>query len=102
MAEQNYKCEVDASHESFTDRTGHPYMEIHHLIPLHAQGDFKKDLNVEANMVCMCPMCNRKLAHASESLVEDVIVPLYYSHKDKLKEAGFDISLRQLLQYYQR
>lgn len=100
MAEQNYKCEVDHTHETFKDRTGHPYMEIHHLIPLRAQDKFKKDLNVEANMVCVCPLCNRKLAHASESMVEDVIVPLYYAHKNKLKEAGFDISLRQLLEYY--
>lgn len=100
MAEQNYKCEVDRTHQTFQDRTGHPYMEIHHLIPLRAQDKFKKDLNVEANMVCVCPVCNRKLAHASDDVVEDVVVPLYYAHKDKLKQAGFDISLRQLLEYY--
>ena len=51
-------------------------------------------------MVCVCPVCNRKLAHASDDVVEDVVVPLYYAHKDKLKQAGFDISLRQLLEYY--
>ena len=96
MAEQNYKCEVDRTHQTFQDRTGHPYMEIHHLIPLRAQDKFKKDLN----MVCVCPVCNRKLAHASDDVVEDVVVPLYYAHKDKLKQAGFDISLRQLLEYY--
>lgn len=70
------------------------------MIPLSAQDKFKKDLNVEANMVCVCPMCNRKLAHASEAAVEDIVVPLYYSHKEKLKEVGFDISLRQLLEFY--
>ena len=100
MIEQDYLCEVDHSHKTFQDKNGHPYMEIHHLIPLSAQDKFKKDLNVEANMVCLCPMCNRKLAHASEDVVEDMIVPLYYSHKEKLREAGFDISLRQLLEYY--
>lgn len=100
MAERSYKCEVDPTHKTFQDKNGYPYMEIHHLIPLSAQDKFKKDLNVEANMVCVCPMCNRKLAHASEDVVEDIIVPLYYSHKEKLKEAGFDISLRQLLEFY--
>lgn len=100
MAEQNYKCEVDHTHKTFQDKNGHPYMEIHHLIPLSAQDKFKKDLNVEANMTCVCPICNRKLAHASEEVVEDIVVPLYYSHKEKLKEAGFDISLRQLLEFY--
>lgn len=100
MAEQGYKCEVDPTHKTFQDKNGYPYMEIHHLIPLSAQDKFKKDLNVEANMVCVCPMCNRKLAHASEDAVEDIVVPLYYSHKEKLKEAGFDISLRQLLEFY--
>lgn len=100
MIEQNYQCEVDNTHKTFQDRNGHPYMEIHHLIPLSAQDKFKRDLNVEANMVCVCPMCNRKLAHASEDIVEDIVVPLYYAHKEKLKEAGLDISLRQLLEYY--
>ena len=101
MEEHEYKCEVNPEHESFADRqTGKPYMEISHLIPLSAQEDFKKDLNCEANMVCVCPICNRKMVRGSSELIEDMVVPLYYSRKSALKEAGFDISLKQLLQYY--
>lgn len=102
LEKHNYTCEVDPSHESFIDRsTGKKYMEIHHLIPLEAQGEFKKDLNCEANMICVCPICNRMLVRGDSAKVEDVIVPLYYSRREELKEAGIDISLRQLLQYYE-
>ena len=97
-----FKCEIDPQHESFSDRnTGKPYMEISHLIPLTAQKDFKKDLNCEANMICVCPICNRKLVRGDSATVEDMLVPLYYSRRTALKEAGIDITLKQLLQYYE-
>ena len=97
-----FKCEIDAGHETFIDRqTGKPYVEAAYLIPLRAQGDFKKDLNCEANMICICPICNRMLIHGTDSKIEDLLVPLYYSRKDALKKAGIDITLKRLLDYYE-
>lgn len=102
MEAHDFKCEVDPAHETFADRqTGKPYAEVSFLIPMSAQSNFKKDLNCEANMICVCPMCNRKLVRGAGSMIEDMIVPLYYSRREALKKAGIDITLKQLLDFYE-
>ena len=36
-------------------------MEGHHAIPLHYQGKFEHSLDIYANVVCLCPICHRKI-----------------------------------------
>lgn len=103
LQDHDFTCEINKEHKSFTEKvSGKPYMEVHHLIPLYAQDKFKTDLNCEANMICVCPVCNRRLAYGLNAEKEDMIVPLYYSRREALKEAGIDISLKQLLDIYDR
>ncbi|MCD8098072.1 MAG: helix-turn-helix domain-containing protein [Lachnospiraceae bacterium] len=101
LRKQEYKCAVNPQHLSFMDRkSGKPYLEAAYIVPLSAQPDFKKDLNCVENTVCLCPTCNSRLIHGTEEDIEDMIVSLFYSHRDELKKAGIDVGLRQLLQYY--
>ena len=59
-----YKCEIDKCHESFVaENTKKAYMEGHHAIPMNNQPNFDHSLDVYANIVCLCPICHRKIHH---------------------------------------
>lgn len=94
----NYKCNINSNHESFISRNNHPYMEAHHLIPISAQDDFNVSLDVDANIVCLCPNCHKKLHYGNN--IKDDLYKLYSSRKELLKESGIDISFEELLKYY--
>lgn len=62
----NYKCEINPEHKSFiSGSTGKEYVEAHHIIPLSQQCNYKKSLDVEANIVALCPNCHKKIHHTS-------------------------------------
>ena len=98
IAISKFKCDLDATHETFITKNGKPYMEAHHLIPINAQGDFNVGLDCEANIVSLCPTCH-KMLHYGDNIVAQ-LKKLYDSRKDKLKAAGIDITFEQLLEYY--
>lgn len=57
-----YKCEIDVNHESFiAQRTKKDYMEGHHAVPLRHQVNFENSLDVYANIICLCPVCHRRI-----------------------------------------
>jgi hypothetical protein len=52
-----HRCEVVACvHPPFEDALGHPYSEVHHIVPL---GDGGKD--VPENVACLCPAHHREV-----------------------------------------
>lgn len=52
-----YKCEVpDCGHELFTASDGHPYTEVHHIIPLAEGGE-----DTIENVACLCPAHHREI-----------------------------------------
>ena len=61
-----YKCEYDDTHMYFTAKTtGENYVEAHHLVPMEFQNQFEKSLDVEANIISLCPLCHKKVHHAT-------------------------------------
>lgn len=57
------RCEVpDCSHELFTGRTGHPYIEVHHIDPLANGGADSIE-----NVACLCPAHHRELHHGKNA-----------------------------------
>ena len=98
---EEYKCELDSEHITFIDRaTDRPYMEGHMLIPYSAQDAFKVSLDVDANICCVCPICQAKLDHASDTERQELLMQLYMKHKDMLKTAGIEITPMQLFKLY--
>jgi len=93
-----YKCDLNERHESFIMKNGKPYMEAHHLIPLSAQDYFDFSLDVDANIVCLCPNCHRKL-HYGENISDDLRM-IYLARIDRLIESGIYISFDELLELY--
>ncbi len=94
----NYKCDFDQSHVSFITKNGKPYMEAHHLVPLSTQDYFDNSLDVDANIVCLCPNCHRKL-HYGENINND-LRKLFSDRVTHLKQAGIDISFEELIELY--
>ena len=59
-----HKCEPCHKNTFKNKSTGLQYVEGHHLIPLSCQKSFNYSLDVEENVVALCPMCHSKLHHA--------------------------------------
>ncbi|MFC6039278.1 HNH endonuclease [Paenisporosarcina macmurdoensis] len=101
VMEANYKCEFNDNHLSFTSNTtGRNYVEAHHLIPMKFQMEFKKSLDVEANIVPLCPLCHKAVHHASLEEKEPIIRALYLARKDRLQNCEIGIDYKDLISYY--
>ena len=94
----SFKCELNHNHETFVTNADKPYVEAHHLIPLSCQRDFKYSLDVEANVVCLCPNCHRKL-HYGKDIIKELKI-LFDSRIEKLNQCGIDITFEKLVEYY--
>ena len=94
-----YKCEFDEGHKSFISKvTGLPYMEAHHLIPMEYYNNFDVSIDVEENIISLCSNCHREIHHGKDASV--IVKKLYEQRKPYLQKAGIDISLNQLLVWY--
>ena len=94
-----YKCEFDEGHKSFISKaTGLPYMEAHHLIPMEYYNNFDVSIDVEENIISLCSNCHREIHHGKDASV--IVKKLYEQRKPYLRKAGIDISLNQLLVWY--
>lgn len=94
-----YICELDNSHQSFTNKaTGRRYLETHHLIPLAYYEEFDKSLDHIANVVCLCSECHNKLHYGTDT--KPLIEKLYNERKTQLEKAGIMVSLERLFEMY--
>lgn len=96
----NYVCEIDISHETFLKKNGILYYEGHHLVPLHASEMFDVSLDVEANIISLCPLCHREL-HYGVNIAEK-IQKLYNERILRLEKCGIFITLEELLNLYNK
>lgn len=95
----DYKCELECNTELFLRKNSKIYYtEGHHLIPLCYQNDFEYSLDVEANVVSLCPNCHRCLHYGDD--VSKMLRELYDSRKERLKKCGIEICFAQLLLMY--
>lgn len=96
-----YKCEINANHESFiAERNKKPYMEGHHAIPMRFQARFKHSLDVYANIVCLCPLCHRKIHYGISDDRFPLLDQIYYSRSDRLANSGIPISKQEFFSLF--
>jgi len=96
-----YQCEIDVNHKDFiSEATKENYVEAHHLIPMEYQDDFESSIDIEANIICLCATCHKKLHHAIMSEKRPLIEKLYYQRIKRLKDCNVNITLQDLLKYY--
>lgn len=96
----NYKCEYDTSHVTFTGQNGVNFSEAHHLIPISMQYKFFYSLDVEANIVSLCPNCHSILHHSMGEEKKKILTKLYNERIERLKKCNIYISLNDLLEIY--
>lgn len=73
------------------ESTQHPYMEGHHAIPITMQDHFEKSIDVYANIVCLCPICHRKIHFGLTCERTKMIHQIYEERAERLKNSGIDI-----------
>lgn len=97
----DHKCEVNKAHMTFTrKKTAIPYMESHHLIPISRFRDFNYSLDVEENIVSLCPICHRLLHHGRMSDKEPILRSLLLQRIAGLRQCGIGVTLEKLKEYY--
>lgn len=97
-----YLCEFDHDHLSFKTKTGNEnYVEAHHLVPMQLQNRFFYNLDVEANIIALCPICHRCIHHATDVEKKVIITKLYIERITRLKECNIFIELNDLLGTYE-
>ncbi len=89
LANAHYQCEYDPSHVTFIGKsTGLPFVEAHHLIPMKNQPEYEYSLDIEANIVALCPNCHRKIHLGKESDMEEMKQKLLKWRNNRLKRSG--------------
>lgn len=90
----DYHCELDGSHESFLAESTHRrYMEGHHIIPLRKQGNFDYSLDAYANVICLCPLCHRRIHYGLNEDRISMMKTIYKERFDRLEQSGICISM---------
>ena len=95
-----YKCAINKNHPTFISKTGSPYMEKHHLIPLEFFEEFENSLDDINNIVSLCPLCHRMLHFGDKKTVFPVLEKLLSEKKEDLKKSGISIEIERLKQMY--
>jgi 5-methylcytosine-specific restriction protein A len=105
LKKANYSCQNDKSHQSFiSSKTGHIYMEAHHLIPVCCQNEIweKYGVNIDCteNLISLCPTCHRAIHYGTSETQIKIITRLYAQCKIKFKKIGLDIEIEDILKLY--
>lgn len=96
-----FKCEINkADHITFLSKIDRPFMEAHHLIPMHAQKDFAINLDRVENIVSLCPNCHSAIHLGTDSVRLDYLRKLYDERIKQLNAVGLDISFGDLYSKY--
>lgn len=96
----DYKCEYENEHLTFINKSGKPFMEMHHLIPMSAQDDFENNLDCIENIISLCPNCHSAIHYGNEDWRRTYLRSLHLKREKELKEAGIYISFEQLFEKY--
>ncbi|MBT5107026.1 MAG: DUF3578 domain-containing protein [Porticoccaceae bacterium] len=98
----NFLCENDSNHETFISaRSGHQFVEAHHLIPMEFQDNYEYSIDVPENIISLCPNCHRRF-HNAENDVKSKIVEKFWErrHHHLRSNRGIRANLTELLAYY--
>lgn len=98
---ENYECAISIDHKYFESRRmNENYVEAHHLIPMRYQDDFENSLDVEANVVSLCPVCHKILHHGVLLEIKHLLEILHGKRKERLKQCGLEITIEELIKLY--
>ncbi len=94
-----YQCEFCGLDETFMTNADNQYMEKHHIIPMNRYFSFDLSIDHPVNIVCLCPLCHRRVHHAVKSERTDILKALYEANEGELVK-HYDVSWAKLRKYY--
>lgn len=69
-----YACAVnDSACVPFNGRSGQPYVEVHHIIPMAMQAGVTTNLDRVSNMAPVCPRCHACLHRGAAAIASEVL-----------------------------
>ena len=93
-----YVCEFNPEHYTFVaESTQKPYMEGHHAIPMYLQDEFKVSLDVYSNIICLCPICHRKIHFGMKDDRVEMASKIYNERSERLANSGIILSKNDFL-----
>jgi len=97
----NYICEFNHKHNTFTSKsTKEKYVEAHHLIPFSKRKKFEVNIDIEENLIALCPNCHRLIHLAEDEERISLLNNLFSFRKEKLENQMIEISIEQLYKMY--
>lgn len=106
LKDYNYTCNChDQKHFYFESSDSfNNYVEGHHMIPMNRQAEYWEDkkinLDVESNIVALCPTCHAQIHLGSRRARLDIISEIFVRDEVKLKRVDKDINLIKLVSFY--
>ena len=92
---------IGEKHKVFYGKDNKPYVEGHHLIPMHAQSDFApKSLDRPENIVPLCPICHARIHRGNEDERKEMVQILYNHYINQLNNSDIYISKENLFENY--
>ncbi|MDI7817368.1 HNH endonuclease signature motif containing protein [Clostridioides difficile] len=96
----DYLCEYDNKDRTFLRKSGKPYTEPHHLIPISKYHDFDYSVDVMENIVSLCSHCHNLLHYGQFEDKIPLLTKLYNERIAALRKCGLNLTLEQLKSYY--
>jgi predicted HNH restriction endonuclease len=99
LIRSGFVCEYTGQATPFiSKRTGKPYVEAHHLIPLGLQPRFNFSLDRMENIVALNPLWHRAIHHAEIGTVRHILSDLARKRAEFLGESG--VGVEELIALY--
>ena len=96
-----YKCQYNSDHETFISAsTGDFFVEPHHFIPVSRNTEFEYDLDVEENIIVLCPNCHRAIHYGDIKLRQRMIDRFYGNRIEGLRNKKIDVTLHKIYEFY--
>lgn len=99
-----FQCEFDKKHKTFiSKRTGKNFVEAHHLIPMSEQINFEFSIDIEPNIVTLCPNCHRRIHLGTMEEKKKMLEELFtHIRMVRLEKCGIKANLAELEEIYKQ
>ncbi|AOX43736.1 hypothetical protein S100390_v1c03930 [Spiroplasma sp. NBRC 100390] len=97
LSKSGNKCFFDKKHYSFTSPKMDNYLEAHHIVPVSMKDSFSQDLDVEENMIAICPNCHKSFHYSINDNKIKIIDEVW---KKKTSLSKLKITKNEILQIY--
>lgn len=99
LAFAHYTCELHQDHVTFLAQSTHkPYMEGHHIIPMAMHASFDHSLDVYANIICLCPICHRKIHLGLKEDRKDMLKEIYDQRGERFEKSGLRVTENEFVE----